>query len=1397
MLRHVIFSAVLVVLMASAPAARAGLSWEVVESDETHLRLRLRVTGAELVDTGTSADGRTWQQVRLDGAHAGGEPGLPLLPRAARWIAVPPRGELSHETRVLQTRSLGQARLQPHPVASVDTTALRDEPRLREEVREAEGYERFRLGESESLGLGEVVYQRRQRMVPIQFTPVLYDAASGRVELITEAEIVVHLPRHRGISREDGRLPAAIESSVLNPEQARRWRCLSPELEQRREAWSSPPEPHSLDKRVGGVQLFDPARLQSDEIRMRVQSTGLTRVRMSDLIDDHGLPAQTLREEVRLYQKRRNEYDSPNYPTPLTVDVPLHFVGDPPADQPISPDDELVFYAFSAMDDSTARDLGGATLPEAMPIRADHYNSANVYFLAAETPSAGPWARMATDTLEPSLGSPEPSFRQRQRYSGDSGYQDNPITPQEERYHWNESDVVGLTRAVPFFHPVPGTNVDLEWSAVGYQFGSQRDITFYVEGRDARLDLLTVNFGALAYRDLHDFDGSVAVDDVEDGFLRFGLEHLREGSPARLGMFLGHVTIDYQAQYRSRSLNETTFNDATFTAGREGVDVDLEITGFDRPDLLLFDVTDGRNPVAISVGAENLRSETDGTTTLSLRVPQQAGELRRFRAATLSRLEILRNRDLERDPVRSVFDTVDDLQVLAVGPAELAETMQPWVQWRTEHDPGYGWNVGYADVQQIYDDFSGGLQSPHAIRDFAEYAYVQWGAQALVLVGDANEDARGVDPDAGPNLVPPSLHLQTFDGTELLASDKWYGFFGSTPSYPRGITRTSDLLVGRLPVADAPMLQSALAKIFAYEQPGDDDAWRTRSFWMADDAWSTDYLGATEGSYSYRVNEDEFAASQSRNADVVSAALDTIQTGELYDVDDITSQCRQDEGCTTVGCTIFCFAQRGSGRLYDQLSQGWLIVSYQGHAAFNRLAHESVLLRNGLSGLANNGRPFLFFGMGCHVSDFLQAGEGELGSPVGEYLFALPERGAIATYGSSGFEFLQPNATFMETITDAFFARGRRTGMIEGSDLRGQWLLGEVMAQAEMDLLALPAVSDKDEMVAQYNLLGDPLLRMDAALPRLRARGAAGPLEDGQELVADDGAASAAISLELIDENGIDRFEVTDSRGRSYSSQVQILDESDPRRIEAQLDLPIYPQTYDLDLVAYDGIYPERRNRRLSMSVTLGHELFVDGDPFDTGSGRSLPVGVRLPAELRLTSPVDLQEEDIGEVTLTGGTVENLAASGSQRQWTLTFDVTAERLEDQALQVELAGVVEEIQLTAGEAVDDALVIESHYPWPNPASLSDGEPIRVVAQANDAVEWARLTVYDLSGRLVYGESRDVFTGSTGQDQDRFFLTWDGRAPDGAEVANGTYFYRIEVGAGSRSTRSDMGRIVVMR
>src|SRR5690606_24642898 len=92
-----------------------------------------------------------------------------------------------------------------------------------------------------------------------------------------------------------------------------------------------------------------------------------------------------------------------------------------------------------------------------------------------------------------------------------------------------------------------------------------------------------------------------------------------------------------------------------------------------------------------------------------------------------------------------------------------------------EHRRGQGMRTIAVSLQQVYDEFGYGRQSPQAIRDFLEFAYKQWREPRpsfVLLVGDASCDVNDYTGSPNQNLLPSQLIRTQFSG--YIASDSWF-----------------------------------------------------------------------------------------------------------------------------------------------------------------------------------------------------------------------------------------------------------------------------------------------------------------------------------------------------------------------------------------------------------------------------------------------------------------------------------------------------------------------------------------------------------------------------------------------------------------------------------------------
>ena len=122
-----------------------------------------------------------------------------------------------------------------------------------------------------------------------------------------------------------------------------------------------------------------------------------------------------------------------------------------------------------------------------------------------------------------------------------------------------------------------------------------------------------------------------------------------------------------------------------------------------------------------------------------------------------------------------------------------------------------GYRVAVVDIEDLYDEFTYGFESPQAIRSFVANARSTWSKAPtfVTLVGDGSLDPKNYLGAGDFSFVPGKL----IDASSIeFASDDWL-VDGNGDDLP-------DVAVGRLPVRSASEAAALVAKIIAYETTG-------------------------------------------------------------------------------------------------------------------------------------------------------------------------------------------------------------------------------------------------------------------------------------------------------------------------------------------------------------------------------------------------------------------------------------------------------------------------------------------------------------------------------------------------------------------------------------------------
>jgi len=452
-----------------------------------------------------------------------------------------------------------------------------------------------------------------------------------------------------------------------------------------------------------------------------------------------------------------------------------------------------------------------------------------------------------------------------------------------------------------------------------------------------------------------------------------------------------------------------------------------QITDFDAANLVAFDITQTTDPARVV----NVAINGPNPYTVEFEPPVNPGATETY---------LVLQSDTGKIPVGLIEDTAADLALTANAADYILITHRDlgwdangdayaWLNDLVALREGQGLRVKVVDVQDIFDEFSYGMTSAAAIRDFLSYAYDNWEPPALqyvLLVGDSSYDFRDNLQLGITNYVPAYLTFTQFMGETV--TDEWYVKISGNDALP-------DLYIGRLPAESEAEAAIMINKILTYETSPNDKTWQKNTLLIADDQ-NEAYEAAFEN-----MNEDA--------ADLLPASMNAPFKGYLND---------------------YLAAAGLKADIKAQINAGTLIVNYSGHGALQRWAGEGIFRNSDVADLTNTGKYPFVVNMSCLTGYFgyLDPQDGPEPS-MAEALLKADGKGAIAT--------LMPTAmtsTGGQHILDAALFEA-----IFQKDIRN---LGAAIADAKHTLLANGGTA-YEEVSETFLLLGDPALTLQVPIP--------------------------------------------------------------------------------------------------------------------------------------------------------------------------------------------------------------------------------------------------------------------------------------------------------------------------
>ena len=333
--------------------------------------------------------------------------------------------------------------------------------------------------------------------------------------------------------------------------------------------------------------------------------------------------------------------------------------------------------------------------------------------------------------------------------------------------------------------------------------------------------------------------------------------------------------------------------------------------------------------------------------------------------------------------------------------------------------------------QQIYNEFSSGMQDVSAIRDFVKYQYDKENSNLkyLLLFGDGSYDPKN-RIENNTNYIPTFQSANSTHPTESYVTDDYFGLLNDN----EGLFNNDlvDIGIGRFPVSTLSEANILVDKVAQYYKISSLGTWRNDVAFIADDGDSND--GNT-----HMWQADSLA-------NYIADNYEEINIQKIY-LDNYYQE-------STAGGPRSPDTQNA---INNKVDKGALLINYTGHGGPLGLTQERILEIDQIQKWDNLDNLPLFMTATCKFSYFDNPQE----KSAGEYVLLNPQGGAIALLSTTRLVYSAPNYNLNTRFIQTIFEK-------ENGEFPR---LGDVFKKTKV----LSGTSSNNR---NFTLLGDPALRL-------------------------------------------------------------------------------------------------------------------------------------------------------------------------------------------------------------------------------------------------------------------------------------------------------------------------------
>ncbi|ANE51032.1 hypothetical protein SY85_11490 [Flavisolibacter tropicus] len=393
--------------------------------------------------------------------------------------------------------------------------------------------------------------------------------------------------------------------------------------------------------------------------------------------------------------------------------------------------------------------------------------------------------------------------------------------------------------------------------------------------------------------------------------------------------------------------------------------VEFKLAGADAA-TQVWDVSDSYNPV-------KMPASLTGT------ILQFSNDARRFHEYAAFRNSFLIPKAAGRIPNQDLHSISDIDYLMVVYPA-FVQQAQRLAQF---HETLNKLKTKIVTTEQIYNEFSGGIPNPVAIRDFVKMYYdrnkATWnnGGKYLLLFGKASFDYKARITN-NTNFVPTYESENALDPIGTHLADDFFGFLDDHENINSTVVVNQlDIGIGRVPARSVEEAANFVDKVIAYHTPAGFGPWRTHLSFVAD---------------------DEDVNLHVQDAEVMTSTASSV--APLFNTYKYYLDAYKQESSAAGGRY-----PEANQAINNALYNGTLIWNYSGHGGWQRLAEEVVLDQQIVNEINNEHRLPLYITATCDFAPFDQP----LIHALGENLLVRPKTGAIALMTTTRVVFANSN----------------------------------------------------------------------------------------------------------------------------------------------------------------------------------------------------------------------------------------------------------------------------------------------------------------------------------------------------------------------------------------------------